>query len=118
MFYVHCIFCDCTYSAEGNPYYMTDDGETICDKCIDHTIEVDKSESNGIVTYTLSNDYLLDIHEDLCNSIDNFLNAHDDVVQFEKTELSNCRCTYRFQSEDLSMAALAGLNLDYVFYYC
>jgi hypothetical protein len=115
MHYVHCIFCDYTYSADGNPHYVTDSGEMLCESCIYDTVEVDKEKINDTIVYTVSNDWVSEHHEEVCEDIEKELLQKD--IQYTRHS-SKTESIDRFiiTEEEVLVKTLAGVRLQEIFY--
>jgi len=115
MHYVHCIFCDHTYSADGNPHYVTDCGDMLCDSCIDETVEVEKRKVGDEFIYTVRNDWVSEHHEYVCDNIEDDLRHHSVDYTRESCKEDSIDW-FRITEQEVLVKTLEGVKIKELFY--
>lgn len=114
MHYVNCINCDAYYSADGNPYYITDAGDVLCENCSMESTEIDREQSGEKVTYTLSNEYSLELLTEVSCDVENSLKRNN--VPFVKIMQNDGIDVYEIQEADIITAKLRGVDVNQLIY--
>ena len=114
--YINCISCDAYYSADGNPCYLIDAGDMLCEDCYYESFIIEKKSDNGHTVFTVCNEYSTDIHQEFCIEIALALETHKITYTRTMSEGPDLTDTFRIPDVEICLHKLAGIDVDRMFY--
>ena len=115
MHYVNCVYCDATYSMDGNPFYYNDYNDHVCENCVDDLLINEKSIEDGKVIYQVSHECLTEFHQEFCEEIKRVLKSSG--INFSVENKYTTETIFKFTEEEVLLAELQGKNIDYLMFY-
>lgn len=115
MHYVNCVYCEAYYSQDGNPFYVNDLGEHVCEHCIDGLIDVEKEIKTDTVSYTVHHDGLSELHDDFCYDVESAL--ANNSVPYTQIQHDDTITEFVLSKEQVTILELSGISVDYIFFY-
>lgn len=113
MHYVNCVNCDAYYSADGNPYFVTESHDILCESCSVETTEVEKTDHGDTVKYTIVNEWSDELQYEEANDIEEYLKKNG--ISFVRTMIPDGPDVFELAKDDILVAQLKGHKVDDIF---
>ena len=106
--------CDAYYSQDGNPFYIDDHGQHVCETCYECvSCCVEKEVQMYDVAYTLTHTDLSDAHDECCYDIEDALNTSG--IEYRVETPDKTTTVFTVSKEQVLLHELAGTDLDTLF---
>lgn len=115
MHYVNCVYCEAYYSQDGNPFFVNDLGEHVCESCVEDLIEVRKDVDTDTVKYTICHEGLSELHDDFCYDVESDLKHKE--VSWTQNSVDENITEFILKKEQATILELSGISVDYIFFY-